>query len=82
MNIDIRQFTEEEEYLASADMLGNYTGDDADPVPLLYQTGYLSLTGYEAEEQVFVLGYPNAEVKYGFMKCLLPEYARGLGKPI
>ena len=80
MDFDIRQFSGGKDgYLASADMLGNYTGDEADldVVPLLYQTGYLTLADYDPDGRYFVLGYPNEEVKYGFLKCLLPEYTGG-----
>jgi len=39
---------------------------------LLYQTGYLTIKEYEQEGDFFVLGFPNEEVKYGFLKELLP----------
>lgn len=43
-------------------------------VPLLYQTGYLTIKEYDEEYDEFTLGYPNAEVTYGFLKSLLPLY--------
>ena len=45
------------------------------PVPMLYQTGYLTIKDYEADIQSFTLGFPNNEVRYGFFKCLVPYYA-------
>jgi hypothetical protein len=45
------------------------------PVPLLYQTGYLTITGYDAKKRRYRLGFPNEEVKYGFLSNLLPFYA-------
>ena len=45
------------------------------PVPMLYQTGYLTIKAYEKDIQAFTLGFPNNEVRYGFLKCLIPYYA-------
>lgn len=45
------------------------------PVPMLYQTGYLTIKDYESDIQAFTLGFPNNEVRYGFFKCLVPYYA-------
>jgi len=45
------------------------------PVPMLYQTGYLTIKDYESDIQAFTLGFPNNEVRYGFFKCLIPYYA-------
>ena len=43
-------------------------------LPLLYQSGYLTIKGYNKEYGVYSLGYPNKEVKLGFEKCLLNYY--------
>ena len=45
------------------------------PSPLLYQTGYLTIADYEPEFGEYILGFPNEEVKYGFLRSLMPEYA-------
>ncbi len=45
------------------------------PVPMLYQTGYLTIKGYESDIQAFTLGFPNNEVRYSFFKCLVLYYA-------
>ena len=44
------------------------------PVPLLYQTGYLTIKDYDEEYDEYILGFPNQEVKYGFLYQLLPAY--------
>jgi hypothetical protein len=41
---------------------------------LLYQTGYLTIKSYEQDEDAYVLGFPNEEVKYGFLNELLPAF--------
>jgi hypothetical protein len=43
-------------------------------VPLLYQSGYLTITGYDSAVNEYQLGFPNEEVRYGFLKELLPYY--------
>ena len=55
-------------------MLKDYTGDNLDPVPLLYQTGYLTIAGFDPIGREYTLSFPNEEVKYGFVECLMPEY--------
>jgi hypothetical protein len=46
----------------------------SNPVPLLYQSGYLTIKEYDREYNEYILGFPNEEVKYGFLKRLLPSY--------
>ena len=48
--------------------------ESANPVPLFYQTGYLTVKDYDKEFRSYALGYPNEEVKYGFLKSLAPYY--------
>ena len=43
--------------------------------PLLYQSGYVTIKGYEHEAQLYTLDIPNSEVRIGLMKSLLPLYA-------
>lgn len=40
-------------------------------LPLLYQSGYLTIKGYDFYSQTYILDYPNAEVKTGFLDCFL-----------
>lgn len=48
----------------------------ADPIALLYQTGYLTIKGYDREYETFTLGIPNREVKEGLFDVLLPYYVK------
>jgi hypothetical protein len=41
-------------------------------VPLLYQSGYLTIKDYDKELDEYTLGFPNREVEYGFLEELLP----------
>ena len=44
------------------------------PLPLLYQSGYLTIKEYDATFQTYRLAYPNREVKIGMLKNLAPNY--------
>ena len=46
------------------------------PLPVLYQTGYLTIKGYDRRTKLYTLGYPNEEVRIGFSQCLLAGYNR------
>lgn len=45
-----------------------------DPIPVLYQSGYLTIKGYDPTFKLYKLAYPNSEVRYGFTESLLPSY--------
>lgn len=45
-----------------------------DPLPIIYQSGYLTIKGYEPEFGLYKLGFPNREVEEGFVKYLFPHY--------
>ena len=45
-----------------------------DPIPVLYQSGYLTIKGYDPMFRSYTLAYPNSEVRYGFTEALLPRY--------
>ena len=44
------------------------------PIPLLYQTGYLTIKDYDRSLDSYTLGYPNKEVRAGFLDSLLAGY--------
>jgi hypothetical protein len=45
------------------------------PIPLMYQSGYITITGYNPRTDLYILGIPNSEVRVGLMQNLLPLYA-------
>ncbi|MCL2041882.1 MAG: ATP-binding protein [Bacteroidales bacterium] len=71
-NYDIRRF--EDDVIVSADSIMDYRVENQNLMPLLYQTGYLTIKEYKQNKDAFVLGFPNEEVKYGFLKELLPAF--------
>lgn len=78
MEFDVRRLTDHTLY-ASEGMLKDYTGDSPDPIPLLYQTGYLTIVDYDSSVREYTLAFPNEEVKYGFVENLIPEYVTDCG---
>lgn len=69
---NLQRLTEE---IATADSLGSIDTMETNPVPILYQSGYLTIKGYDKEFKVYKLGFPNKEVAEGFTRFLLPCYA-------
>lgn len=61
--------------VAMAESLSGIDTLEENPVPILYQSGYLTIKGYDREFQSYILGFPNNEVEEGFTKFLLPRYA-------
>ena len=43
-------------------------------IPLLYQSGYLTIKDYDDITEQYTLDFPNKEVRVGLMKSLLPDY--------
>ena len=52
-----------------------YSADAKNPLPILFQAGYLTIKEYIAEANMYRLGFPNDEVRYGFLENLLPSYS-------
>ena len=69
---DLYRLTEEQ---TTSDVLGSVDTMQANPVPLLYQSGYLTIKGYDSRFGLYRLGFPNEEVEKGFVSFLLPYYA-------
>ena len=45
-------------------------------IPLLYQSGYLTIKDYYEEDYIYVLDIPNKEIRIGLMESLLPSYVQ------
>lgn len=63
------------DFLNSVDSIGE------SPIPVIYQSGYLTIKDYDEEFKTYTLGYPNEEVEEGFTNYLLPFYTHVDGKP-
>ncbi len=58
-----------------ADVLNSIYGDE-EPLPVIFQSGYLTIKGYDERFGLYRLGFPNREVEEGFVKFLVPYYTR------
>ena len=52
----------------------DYKADVERPLPMIYQSGYLTIKDYDADVQEFLLDIPNNEVKQGFISLLANNY--------
>jgi len=55
--------------------LETYRAVTENALPILFQSGYLTIIGYIKEARLYKLGFPNDEVRYGFLENLLPAYS-------
>ncbi len=69
---DLRRMAHEE---TSISVLNSIDSASDNPIPVIYQSGYLTIKGYDEEFGIYSLGFPNREVEEGFIKFLLPFYA-------
>ena len=57
------------------DGLQTYRAIAQDTLPILFQAGYLTIKEYISDLRLYQLGFPNDEVRYGFLHNLLPAYS-------
>ena len=69
---DLEQMSREETDSETLDSI--FTGDN--PIPVIYQSGYLTIKKYDKEFGLYTLGFPNREVEEGFLRFLMPYYAK------
>ncbi len=58
----------------TADLLGELDSISKNPLPVLFQSGYLTIKSYDEEFDSYSMGFPNYEVEFGFAKHLLETY--------
>ena len=66
--------TELEGYTARLSRFDAPTERITDPIPALFQSGYLTLKEYNGMDNTWTLGFPNEEVREGFALCLYQYY--------
>ena len=71
-NYDLYRMAHEE---TNADILNSIDSESTNPIPVIYQSGYLTIKGYDPRFGMYRLGFPNREVEEGFLKYLMPFYA-------
>ncbi|MCQ2075346.1 MAG: ATP-binding protein [Bacteroidaceae bacterium] len=57
-----------------SDTLNSIDSESSNPIPIIYQSGYLTICDYDPQFRTYTLGFPNEEVGEGFTKFLMPFY--------
>ena len=52
----------------------DYKADVEQPLPMIYQSGYLTIKDYNMRRNTFLLDFPNNEVKNGFLTAIATSY--------
>ena len=65
---DLRLLIDGVETQASA--FTEYRAEQNNPIPLIYQSGYLTIKEYDARFKLYKLEFPNEEVRYGFLNFI------------
>ena len=58
----------------TSDVINSIDAESTNPIPVIYQSGYLTIKGYKERFKKYILGFPNEEVAEGFIKYLAPFY--------
>ena len=64
-NYDLQRITHEE---TDAEVLNSIDSTPRNPIPVIYQSGYLTIKGFDKRFGIYKLGFPNSEVEEGFVK--------------
>lgn len=76
-NFDFTPIDLGEEMEAGKDDFDAATENMTTIMPLLYQSGYITIKGYDTDTELYTLALPNKEIKIGLYRSLMPHY---LGK--
>ena len=71
-NFDLTKFNND--IIATAESMASFGNGEENVTAALYQSGYLTIKGYERDINAYRLGFPNEEVAEGFVRHLLIEY--------
>ena len=69
---DLERMATEE---TNSDVLNSIYGDEQ-PIPVIFQSGYLTIKSYDKRFGLYRLGFPNKEVEEGFINFLMPFYTQ------
>ena len=73
MNFDVKTIMKG--FRVALNDIADYRLSYTNVVPMMYQSGYLTIKEYKGESGICTLGYPNEEVEYAFMNKLLGEFS-------
>jgi hypothetical protein len=58
----------------TANVLSAIDASSSNPISVIFQSGYLTISGYNERYKLYSLDFPNEEVREGFMLYLMPYY--------
>ncbi|MBQ2481125.1 MAG: AAA family ATPase, partial [Treponema sp.] len=61
---------------AKEDQFKNYDPDSKNMLPVIYQSGYLTIKGFSKERRIYTLDFPNREIEEGFLNVLLKKFVK------
>ena len=59
---------------ATESQFKDYDPDSKNMLPVIYQSGYLTIKDFEKRGRIYTLGFPNKEVEDGFLNAILPKF--------
>jgi hypothetical protein len=59
---------------ANENQFKNYDPDSKNMLPVIYQSGYLTIKGFEKDSRLYTLDFPNREIEQGFLEVLLKKF--------
>ena len=59
----------------------DYKADMEKPLPMIYQSGYITIKDYNKRLSTYLLDFPNEEVRNGFIDALASGYFQGSNSP-
>lgn len=62
-----------------ASLFADYKADVERPLPMIYQSGYLTIKDYDRYTHSYLLDFPNDEVRRGFLSLLASDYFKTQG---
>ncbi len=60
----------------------DYKANVEKPLPMIYQSGYFTIKGYEQDDETYLLDFPNNEVKRGFLTMVSADYLKSNEDPM
>jgi len=61
---------------ATEDQFKNYDPDSKNMLPVIYQSGYLTIKDFEKEGRIYTLNFPNKEIETGFLNAVLKKFVK------
>lgn len=71
--VDLSLYADEIE--TDVESFKNYEPENSNVLPVIYQSGYLTIKNYDEESELYTLGIPNREVQNGLYKILIPKFS-------